>query len=161
MKLGPTCLLVLAAAACSTPPEPPPPTPPPTKPTTDTTAAAPTSPPTASTATTTLRLPNGIAVAWVRTQAGVEAQLQLGFLAGTDFGNPGIAELALETVVANNDASQGRPDLRQAIARLRGTVQVEVGPLTSWVTVRVPAERWRDAHRAIVAALQSPTQSRN
>lgn len=161
MKPGRLCLLVLVAAACSAPPAPPPaPSPPPPDQTT-TTAAAPTSPPAAAIAPTMLRLPNGIGVAWVRTQAGGEAQLQLGFLAGTDFGNPGIAELALETVVANNDASQGRPDLRQAIARLRGTVQIEVGPLTSWVTVRVPAGLWRDAHRAIAAALQSPTQSRN
>ena len=161
MKSVRTFLLALAAAACSAPPEPPPPAPPPAKPPATDTAAASSPSPAAGIAPTMMRLPNGIAVAWVRTEAGTEAQLQLGFLAGTDFGNPGIAELAVEAVVANNDASQGRPDLRQAIARLRGTVQIEVGPLTSWVTVRVPAERWRDAHRAIAAALQSPTQSRN
>lgn len=162
MKSYRACLLALAAAACSTPPQPaPPPAPTPAKPSATNTATAPTPPPAAANAPTTMRLPNGIAAAWVNTPPDIEAQLQLGFLAGTDFGNPGIAELALEAVVANNDASQGRPDLRQAIARLRGTVRVEVGPLTSWITVRVPFQRWRDAHRAIAAALQSPTQSRN
>jgi hypothetical protein len=107
------------------------------------------------------RLANGMTVSLAAVPTNGEAQLQLGLLGGTDFAAPGVAELAAETLVSGSDASAGRPDLRRAIAALGGTVQVEVGPLTTWLTVRVPAQRWQDAHRALTDALSAPTQSRN
>lgn len=161
-SLAPWCLLLVGA--CSSAPDQPKPGPNPPGPASvagKPDKAPPTPQPADAAAPLRRQLPNGITVFLGPRPAVGEAHLQLGLFAGTDLGAPGTAELAAETLVSSNDASQGRPSLRQAIQQLGGSLQVEVGPLTTWLTMRVPAHRWEPAQRALAAALAAPTLSRS
>jgi hypothetical protein len=100
-------------------------------------------------------------VAITASGPGEEAQLQLAVFTGSMFVAPGLAELAAEVIVAGADPSEGRPSLVQAVANLGGKVQVEIGPVTSWISLRVPGREWTKALTALRAALVAPTQSRN
>ncbi|MCC7063536.1 MAG: hypothetical protein IT456_12080 [Planctomycetes bacterium] len=156
------CALVAACAGSPPTPTPPPVQPNREEPVANNTGAPPTNTPTVPAPETGLtQFANGMTVAFSSVAPTGEAQLQLGLFGGSDFAAPGVAELAAEALVGGNDASSGRPDLRKAIANLGGTVKVEVGPLTSWITVRVPARRWQEAQTALAAAVSQPTQSRN
>ncbi len=153
-------LLTLTAAiacGCGSPPPPPPPPPPP--------APAPiVQPPVRQETTATAfstRLPNGLALSVTQAQVGEQAQLHLGFLVGSLFVAPGLAELAAEAVVQGADASRGRPSLAQAIAGLGGIVRVVVGPLTTWIEMRVPASRQLPAQAALLRALEAPPLPRS
>lgn len=106
------------------------------------------------------RLENGVAVA-IREATGADAQLQLGFLSGASFAAPGLAELATWTLLEDGDASQGQASLQQAVRRLGGTVRMQVGPLTTWLDLRVPGDRWQQALAAVQNALTLPSQSRH
>lgn len=163
MSRSPLLWCLCLAAACGTAPEPKQPDPPPTAPTKATEPPTKTTAPKAPTtpAPGRTQLPNGMTVLLAPLPPTGEALLQVGMFAGTDCGAPGTAELAAETLVASNDASQGRPSLRQATQQLGGLLQVEVGPLTTWITIRVPAHRWESAVQALTAALVAPTLSRN
>lgn len=143
------------AAACAAPPPPPPPPEP------EPVAPAPATAAKPAAATASVRLPNGLAVAVTEARAGEAAQLHLAFLVGSTFVAPGLAELALEAFVEGADASRGRPSLRTAVAALGGTVDVSVGPLTSWVQIRVPPARWRAAQEALLRALDAPPATRS
>ncbi|HEU4419528.1 MAG TPA: hypothetical protein VFT55_11360, partial [Planctomycetota bacterium] len=92
---------------------------------------------------------------------GEEAQLQLAVFTGSMFTAPGLAELAVEVLVEGADPSEGRPSLVQAVANLGGKVQVDIGPVTSWISLRVPGGEWTQAIAALRKALAAPTQSRN
>lgn len=125
----------------------------------------PATPPPASAPATTrdprlTRLENGVAVA-IREATGADAQLQLGFLSGASFAAPGLAELSTWTLLEDGDASQGQASLQQAIRRLGGTVRLQVGPLTTWLDLRVPGDRWQQALAAVQTALTVPSQSRH
>ncbi|MBX3462814.1 MAG: hypothetical protein KF830_06560 [Planctomycetes bacterium] len=106
------------------------------------------------------RLPNGLGLYVSQAGPGDQAQLQLAFLVGSSFVAAGLAELAAAAVVQGADASRGRPSLEQAIAALGGTVQVVVGPLTTWIDLRVPLGRWQDAHAALLRAVDAPPLAR-
>jgi hypothetical protein len=153
-------LLAVAAAlavavACGSPPPPPPPppeAPPPAPPPVRAEPAA---------RAFTGRLPNGMGLSVSEARDGELAQIQLGFLVGAAFVAPGLAELAAEAVLQGADASRGRPSLEQAIAGLGGMVQVVVGPLTTWIGIRVPPARWQQAQAALRRALDAPPLPRS
>jgi hypothetical protein len=106
------------------------------------------------------KLENGL-VATVHADApGACAQLQIGFLVGSNFVAPGLAELAATAIVQGADASSGRTSLEQAIARLGGIVEIGLGPAMTWIDISVPASRWRAAEAALVAALRAQSLSR-
>jgi predicted Zn-dependent peptidase len=157
------------AAACSTPPDvAPPPAPAAKAPSIPQPAPAPRAAGSAAAAAAPARqsplqgrLANGVTLSLLGAPASGEAELQLGLLGGSDFGAPGTAELAAATLVENGDVSQGRPSLVQAIHRLGGTTDVEVGPLSTWITLRVPMDRWQEAQRALAKALEAPSLSRS
>jgi hypothetical protein len=136
------------APAPSVPAAEPPPAPPPVAP-----APAPRA--------QTIALPNGVTALLTTVPAARGATIELALLAGAAFVAPGAAELAAAVLVDGSDPATGRPALRAAIARLGGTLQVHVGPLSTWIDVRVPGERWRDALAALRDALAAPTQSRH
>ncbi|MCR9246210.1 MAG: hypothetical protein NXI31_14360 [bacterium] len=147
-------LLAFAAlwSGCSSPPTPPP-APTPTRDRVTPTATA------AGEATLRL-LPNGVIVTLLPYQGGAEAQLQVGLLAGSDFAAPGLAELAAEILVSGSNVTNERASLRQVVANLGGSIEVEVNPLTTWITCRVPGGKWHTLQDAIAAALATPTASR-
>ncbi|MEO6597022.1 MAG: hypothetical protein ABIP94_19940 [Planctomycetota bacterium] len=107
------------------------------------------------------KLDNGLLVSITRCAPGAEAQLQLGVFAGSMFVAPGLAEIAAKMLTESSDVSQGRPSLEQAISRLGGGLQIEIGPLTTWINLRVPANRWHEAQTALRTALAAPALSRN
>ncbi|MCA8973736.1 MAG: insulinase family protein, partial [Planctomycetes bacterium] len=152
---------LVAIAACSGPP-PGPPQPPngptngdPTKP------IAPAPGPRSAGLPRISRLANGLTVVQRPYRTGSLAQVQLGILAGSDFSSPGLAELAIATLVRGSDAGSGRKSLQQTITEMGGQLLTETSPLSSWITVRVPAPRWHQAQLAIRDALQSPAMSRS
>lgn len=148
---------VFAFGACGAPPAPPPtPAPAVAAPAADTPDTAPT-----TVADHTTRLPNGLTLIVRAAQPHDQALLHLGFLVGNSFVLPGLAELALHTLVSGADASRGRPSLSTAIAQLGGFVETSVGTATSWVQIRVPAARWRAAEAALLRALEAPPQTRS
>lgn len=108
-----------------------------------------------------VRLENGMTAVVTTVAAGRTAVLQFGISVGAAFLAPGAAELAAQVLVDGADPSQGRPSLRQTIAGMGGTLQTHIGPLTSWIDMRVPGNRWREALVALRDALQSPSWSRN
>ncbi|MBK8095730.1 MAG: insulinase family protein [Planctomycetes bacterium] len=138
-----------------------PPAPPVAEPTTSTPPTGPTPGPTDPPAPqaptmTALRatLPNGMAALALPLPANAPfCDLQLAFLVGTDQGKPGVAELALEAVLENTDAASGRTGLRDTAEKLGGRVLTEVGPASTWLTLRVPRDRWRDGLNALHQAL--------
>ncbi|MFN9757870.1 MAG: hypothetical protein ACK58X_15795, partial [Planctomycetota bacterium] len=73
---------------------------------------------------------------------------------------PGAAELALHVVAEAGDAANGRASLRRQIEQLGGVLQTHVGPLSSWLDVRVEADRWPEAVQAVAAALAAPPPTR-
>ncbi len=107
------------------------------------------------------KLDNGLLVAITASPPGSEAQLQLGMFAGALLVAPGLAELSAQVLIHGADPSQGRQSLVQAMAKLGGTVQWEVGPLTTWILLRVPGSNWEQAQAALRRALAAPTQSRS
>lgn len=94
-------------------------------------------------------------------QPGSDAWLSLQLAAGSEHGAPGLAELAAAALVGAGDAARGRPGLQAAITACGGTLSVDVGPRTTAITARVPAQHWRDAQRAFAAALAAPPVSRS
>ncbi len=149
----------LAAAACSSAPPKQPDAPPvPVRKEAPPTTLTPPNPPPQR---QLVKLDNGMSAVLTTIAAGRQATLQFAFLAGSAFMAPGAAELAAQVLVDSSDASQGRGSLRQTIGRLGGTLAVHVGPLTTWIDVRVPGNRWRDAAVAMRKALDAPTQSRH
>ncbi len=157
-------LLVAAAlvAACQGPPPPPsPPTPPPAVPVRPQPQLEAAPPAQRAADSQLLRLDNGMPVIATSVRPGKSATLQFAITAGTSFVAPGIAELAAHVLADGADLSQGRQSLRAAIAKLGGTLQVQPGPLTVWLDVRVPGNRWQQALIALRAALESPAWSRS
>lgn len=150
------CLLTLTAlTGCAGAPPTPvvAPLPSPSRPT-DPPQQAPPTLPTVAPDVLRATLPNGLVTAAMPLPATAPfCDLQLGFLAGTDHGKPGLAELALEAVLENTDAASGRTGLRDAAGKLGGRVITEIGPASTWITLRVPRDRWRDGLRALHAAL--------
>jgi hypothetical protein len=106
-------------------------------------------------------LPSGLTVAWGPEPPGGLSIVQLGLPTGTRHGAPGLAELAVEILVASSDATQGRPSLRQAVRELGGTLFVDQGPVSTWLTLEVPIGRWAQALQALGRALAAPTLSRH
>lgn len=166
-------LLLGAAVACKgAGPQPPPkvssPEPPATVPNPAPATAPPTKPPTAAgvakptpAPAAVESLPSGLTVTWSQPPLGNLVLLQLGLPAGSLHGAPGLAELALEVLVASSDATAARPSLRQAIAELGGNLFADLGPTSSWLTLEVPYGRWRVALEALGRALAAPTLSRH
>jgi hypothetical protein len=107
-----------------------------------------------------VRLENGVAAIITSARAGKPATLQFGLAAGSSFLAPGAAELAVHVLVDGADPNSGRASLRSVIAGLGGTLQTEVGPLSTWIDLRVPGDRWRQALTALRGALESPPWSR-
>jgi hypothetical protein len=89
------------------------------------------------------------------------AEIVFGVLAGASHGRRGLALLAVELLVEGTEATKGRISLRESIARMGGSVVIEVGPLSTWISVRVPVGRWREALRELGGAILSPTTSRS
>ena len=107
-------------------------------------------------------LPNGVLAVLANpemTTAGL-AEVQMGLFAGARNGRPGIADLAAELLVSAGNPLTGRASLRQWAESVGGTVQVDVGPLTTWIGVRVPAAEWQAGLDAMAASLQESTASR-
>jgi len=163
-----TTLSALVLAACSGGPRQVPPLPPPTplEPAETTPAAPPVRPEPARTtgrepaADKPSKLSNGLHVVVDEAPANTDAQIQLCIRTGSLAIAPGLAELAVQALVAGNDASQGRPPLDLAIAALGGIVRTEVGTATTWIEIRVPGSRWQDAQAALLAALVAPARTR-
>ena len=156
-----SALLLLLMAACATPPPPEPepvaPLPPPVVPPLQRrggTTVAPGQP-------QVTKLDNGMAVITSSSAPGRDAILQFGMLAGTLMMAPGLGELTTQALVDSADASQGRSQLQLAIARLGGSLKVEPGPVSTWIDIRVPGNRWREALAALRAALDTANRSRN
>lgn len=173
MRAAPIAV-VLAFAACRSPDPAPAPTPPPApKPVADQPpprnaepAATPaTSGPVANREgapkVEVERLPSGLLVSWAPPAGGNTSLLQLGLAAGAQHGAPGLAELALEVLVASGDAARGRKPLRQEVQELGGLLQVEIGAASSWLTIEVPVGRWPQALQALGRALAAPNLSRH
>jgi hypothetical protein len=97
--------------------------------------------------------------AW-RAPRGRDALIQFGVLGGTLAAAPGLAEMTAHVLAEGGDPSQGRPGLRLAIARLGGSLDVHPGPISTWLDIRVPGDRWMDAVTALRAAVDEPPQSR-
>ncbi|MFO0314092.1 MAG: hypothetical protein ACK539_12805 [Planctomycetota bacterium] len=108
----------------------------------------------------TARLRNGATAVVQQAPGGPAALLQLGVAAGTLLLAPGAAELALHVVAEAGDAANGRASLRRQIEQLGGVLQTHVGPLSSWLDVRVEADRWPEAVQAVAAALAAPPPTR-
>lgn len=107
-------------------------------------------------------LPNGMLAVLASQElatAGL-AEVQMGLFAGARNGRPGIADLAAELLVSAGNPLTGRVSLRQWAESVGGTVNVDVGPLTTWVGVRVPASEWQSGLDALAASLQESTASR-
>lgn len=125
-------------------------------------AGSPSVPPTPpAAASQVVPLANGMTAVITSVAAGRQATIQFGVSAGAAFLAPGAAELAAQVLVDGADPSQGRVSLRQAIARLGGALSVHVGPLSSWLDIRVAGGRWREAVVALRAALEAPPWSRH
>ena len=107
-------------------------------------------------------LPNGMLAVLASQElatAGL-AEVQMGLFAGARNGRPGIADLAAELLVSAGNPLTGRVSLRQWAESVGGTLNVDVGPLTTWVGVRVPASEWQSGLDALAASLQESTASR-
>lgn len=108
-------------------------------------------------------LPNGM-IAVLATKepatAGL-AEIQMGLFAGARNGRPGIADLAAELLVGAGNPLTGRVSLRQWSESVGGSVAIDVGPLTTWIGVRVPASEWQSGLDALAASLQESTASRS
>lgn len=155
-------VVVLSAwlAACGsapTPATPPPDGPAPVPAPAPVASAAPTPPPASPFGA---RAPNGLEVRLLRVGAEATAVIQLGAFAGAAFLAPGAAELTLHALATTADPASGRPALQQRIEALGGTLQLTVGPLTSWFDVRVPGPRWREALAVLADAVAAPPPSR-
>lgn len=107
-------------------------------------------------------LPNGMLAVLASQElatAGL-AEVQMGLFAGARNGRPGIADLAAELLVSAGNPLTGRVSLRQWAESVGGTVTVDVGPLTTWIGVRVPTNEWQSGLDAMAASLQESTASR-
>jgi hypothetical protein len=109
------------------------------------------------------RLPNGMTTIAVRYLPTPErtAEVTLGMLVGTDMGKRGLADLAAFVLSNHGDATAGRPSLRQGISELGGTLFVEQGPLSTWFTAQVPADRWAEAMTIVGRAIANPAPGRS
>ncbi len=107
-------------------------------------------------------LPNGLNVAILRRapDATHTASFTLQFAAGTDHGKQGAADLAAWLFVQGADLTAGRPSLMRQIERLGGTLSIEQGPISTWFTVRIDEDRWRQALQAVATTLTAPPPSR-
>ncbi len=150
--LGAACSSAPKSAAPEVPAQPSPPSPVP---------AVPEVAPAAAPRRQTTVLPNGMTAVVTTVASGRPATLQFAVLAGAALVAPGAAELAAAVLVDGADPGAGRLPLRTTIAAIGGTLDVHVGPLTTWIDLRVPGDRWRDALIALRDALAGPTQSRH
>lgn len=107
-------------------------------------------------------LPNGLNLAVLRHQpdATRTARIALQFAAGTHTGRPGAADLAAWLFAHGADVTEGRLGLHREIERLGGTLSVELGPMSTWFTVRIDESRWQAALDALATALTAPPPSR-
>lgn len=141
-------------AACAGTPPPPAPAPPPAPPPGDaSTAVAP--------ASQVQRLPNGVTAMLTRTRPDGDAQVQLGVFGGSLFVAKGLAELAAITLIGSAAPDRGQRALQREIEAIGGTLEIALGPMTTWFDVRVPANKVEDALLALRRALDAPTQSRS
>ena len=108
-----------------------------------------------------LVLPNGLNAFATMASSGTSAQIQLGVLAGSLFEAPGLAELTAEVLIKSSDPRIGQRSLDQEIRRIGGTITAEVGLMTTWIDIRVPANKLRPALIALRTALDSVSKSRN
>lgn len=161
MRKGARCLTLALLAGCAgSPPSPPGPQPNGGQPPVNLPRPGAAAPAPAS-ATSLHRLANGLTVSLNPHRDGAVSQLQLGIVAGSDFSEPGLAELAATVIVEGSDATSGRQSLRQSIRDLGGAIGVEVNPRTTWLTIRVPQGRWQLAQAALRDALVTPAVSRS
>lgn len=108
-------------------------------------------------------LPNGMIAVLASKEpatAGL-AEIQMGLFAGARNGRPGIADLAAELLVGAGNPLTGRVSLRQWSESVGGSVAIDVGPLTTWIGVRVPAAEWQSGIDALATSLQESTASRS
>jgi hypothetical protein len=115
---------------------------------------------TAAVGRTTTRLRNGATLVVQRVPGRPQAVLQVGVAAGGVLFAPGAAELAAHVVAEAGDAANSRPSLRRRIEQLGGLLQVHVGPLTCWLDIRVAADAWSAAAKAVGEALAAPPPTR-
>lgn len=152
-------LAAIALTACGGPPEPPP-NPGPTVP--DLPILPPVAPPaTANLEQQTLQLANGVTAHIRVAPKGSDTQIQLGIFAGTVLVAPGLAELAAHVLVESSDPTSGRPSLRHQLQALGGTVDVQIGLMTTWLDIRTPTNQTSKALQVLRGALESVTQSRS
>lgn len=109
------------------------------------------------------RLANGLSVMALRYEPSLARTAEVSFavLAGTRTGKQGLADFAAELVAHSSDLTAGRPPLAAAIGELGGVLTVELGPLSTWFTVRVPVERWREAVAALARGVRGPHGGRS
>ncbi len=158
------CCLGLALGACSSAPKEAPPTPAaptaPVEPTPDPNVrAAP--PPRPVTDVRVVRRTDGSSAVALQPTSQAVSSVHLSIGAGADAGSPGLAELAAEVLVAGSDASSGRRSLRTHAADLGGSVEIDVGPTSTWVTLRLPPRAWREGLGALLDAVRAPIESRS
>jgi hypothetical protein len=106
------------------------------------------------------QLDNRMTVMASRSGKGRDALIQFGVLGGTLAAAPGLAEMTAHVLAEGGDPGQDRPSLRQSIARLGGTLEVQPGPVSTWLDIRVPSDSWIPAVAALRAAVDDPPQSR-
>ncbi len=88
------------------------------------------------------------------------AEIVLGLAVGTDTGKQGLCDLALALLLTNGDATQGRPGLLTSITELGGSIAAERGLRSTWITIRLPADRWQKGLAALAQALVEPPPGR-
>lgn len=107
-------------------------------------------------------LPNGMGVLLFPAEdsVGSHAEIVFGYLGGIDAGKPGCADLAAELLLDLGDSAAGRAPLRNRIEALGGGARVELGPGSTWFTLRVPHARAAEAIAALHAAVTAPSAAR-
>lgn len=107
-------------------------------------------------------LPNGMLALLASQEPATTglAEIQMGLFAGARNGRQGIADLAAELLISAGNPLTGRVSLRQWAESVGGSVTVDVGPLTTWIGVRMPAAEWQSGIDAVAACLQESTASR-
>jgi hypothetical protein len=88
------------------------------------------------------------------------AEIVLGIAVGTENGKQGLCDLALALLLTNGDATKGRPGLLTSITELGGSIAAERGLLSTWLTIRLPADRWQQGLKALAQALVEPPPGR-
>ena len=109
------------------------------------------------------QLPNKLATVQLQPTAATNttAELVLGLAVGTATGKQGLSDLALALLLTNGDATKGRTSLQRTITELGGSIAIEQGLFSTWLTVRLPADRWGKALTALAQALVEPAPGRS